>query len=217
MSFEILRLHLARSRAREESKRQALQMAEDRGAQIVHHTLADLIGKEGLDHAEHAGRDRDRDDPSRVQRERRRIVPPDRLEHILEQERRNDTEPGGDHDQHQDSTEPQLVRREEPADAVQVRAAYLWVGRSFRRRIGRVKEHPHRRSGYAPVLRQRCCLLVELRSVKPLPQLARARRCRSSSSAASLPSRAATSPCPGRRAARPGRSERSARTGRTCP
>ena len=50
------RLHLARARAREEGERQPLQVPEDRGAQVVHHALADLVREQRLDHAEHAGR-----------------------------------------------------------------------------------------------------------------------------------------------------------------
>ena len=144
------RLHLARPRAREEGKRQALQMPEDGGAQIVHHPLADLIGKQRLDHAEHPGHDRDHDDPGGVERKRRRVVLLDRLEDVLEQERRDDAEAGRNDDQHQDSSEAPLVRREEPADAVQVRAAHLRVGGTLRRRIRGVKEHAHRHQGTSP-------------------------------------------------------------------
>ncbi len=119
-------------------------MPEDRGAQIVHHALADLVGVQRLDHAEHAGHDRDRDHPAGVVRKRGRVVPPDRLEHAFEEEGRDDTEPGRDDDQQQNSTEPHLVRRKEAADAVQVRTANLWIGGALGRRIGGMKEHAHR-------------------------------------------------------------------------
>ena len=110
-------------------------MAEDRCAQIVHHALADLIGEERLNHPEHAGRDRDRDDPARVERERPRVVPPDRLQHAFEQEGRDDAEAGRDDDQQQDSSEPDPVRAEESADTVQVRPTHLRVGGPLRRRF----------------------------------------------------------------------------------
>ena len=52
------RLHLARAGAREERERQALQVAVDRGAQVVHDALADEVGEPRLRHAEDAGGDR---------------------------------------------------------------------------------------------------------------------------------------------------------------
>src|SRR6185437_567372 len=65
-----------------------------------------------------------------------------------EQEGRNDAECRRGDDQEQETAEPPLVRREESADASQVRAAHSRVGRPLGRRIGGVKEHAHHRSGY---------------------------------------------------------------------
>ena len=62
-------MHLPRARAREEGERQALQMPENGGAQIVHHTLTDLIREQRLDHPEDAGHDRDCDHPAGVEGE----------------------------------------------------------------------------------------------------------------------------------------------------
>ncbi len=53
------RLHLAGARAGEEGERQALQVAVDGGAQVVHDALADDVGQPRLRHAEDAGGDRD--------------------------------------------------------------------------------------------------------------------------------------------------------------
>ena len=87
--------------------------------------------------------------PPACERQRPRVVAADRLEHALEQERRDDAERGRDDDQQQDAAEPQPVRREEAADPAQVRAADRRVGGALGRRVGRVEEHAHRRSGYA--------------------------------------------------------------------
>src|SRR5439155_1196013 len=85
-------------------------MQEDRRAQIVHHPLADLVREQRLDHAEGARHDRDRDHPARVVRESGRVVPADRLEDVLEQERGNDPEPRRDDDQQEDPAEPPPLR-----------------------------------------------------------------------------------------------------------
>ena len=118
-------------------------MAEHGGAEVVHHALPDLIGKQRLNHAEDAGRDRDRDYAAGVERERRRVVVRDRLEHALEQEGGDHSQPRRDDDQKQNTAESQLVRREEPADPAQIRAPQGPVGRTFGRRFGGVKEHAH--------------------------------------------------------------------------
>ena len=100
-----------------------------------------------LEHAEHTGHDRDRDHPGSVQRQRPCVVLLDCLEHSFQQESGNDAEPRRDDDQHQDASEPHLVRSEQRADALQVRAAHLRVGRALRRRVRRVEEHAHRAQG----------------------------------------------------------------------
>ena len=86
------RLHLAGARAREEREREPLQVAEDRRAQVVHHALADLVREERLPDAEHAGDDGDRDHPAGGERELRRVVSLDRLQHAAQEERRDDAE-----------------------------------------------------------------------------------------------------------------------------
>ena len=123
-------------------------MPEHRGAQVVHHPLADLIREQRLDDPEGADHDRDRDHAAGVERERGRVVLTDRLQDVLEQERGDDAQRRGDDDQEEDSSEAQPVRHEEPADPLQVCAAHLRVGGALRRRVGGVKEHAHRRSEY---------------------------------------------------------------------
>ena len=73
---------------------------------------------------------------------------PDRLEHVLEQERRHDAERGRHHDQQQDAREPHPVGREERPDPPQVRAPDGGIRRTLGGRIGRMEEHAHRRSEY---------------------------------------------------------------------
>ena len=68
------RLHLARARAREERQRQPLQVAVHRGAQVVHHALADDVGEPRLPHAQRAGGDADRDHPAHEPRQQRRVA-----------------------------------------------------------------------------------------------------------------------------------------------
>ena len=96
----------------------------------------------------HAGRNCDRDDSGRVEREGRRVVLADRLQDVPEQERWDNAEPRRDDDQEQHPAQPHLVRREEPADPVQVRPAHRRVGGTLRRRFRGVKEHAHRGSEY---------------------------------------------------------------------
>jgi hypothetical protein len=50
----------------------------DRGAEVVHHALPDLVRVEGLDDAERAGRDRDPDHPEHEQRQQRLVLLGDR-------------------------------------------------------------------------------------------------------------------------------------------
>jgi hypothetical protein len=138
MSFE--RLHLAGARVREERERQALQVTEDFCAQVVHHALADLVRQQRLDHAEHAGDDRDRNHPCGGEGQRRRVVVPDRLQRSLEQEGGEDTEPCGDDDQQQDCAEASAVRHEQRADAAHVGAPLRRVGRPLGRLVGCMPE-----------------------------------------------------------------------------
>ena len=57
------RLHLAGAGAREERERHLLQVVVDRGAQVVHHPLADGVGEVGLPDARRLGDERDADHP----------------------------------------------------------------------------------------------------------------------------------------------------------
>ena len=112
-------LHLARARAGEERQRQALEMAVDRRAQVVHHRLADQVREQRLPDADHAGDDRDRDHPRDERGEQAELdgrlaglrVDLDRgVEHRAEQERRDDAEPGRDDDQPADERQAGAVR-----------------------------------------------------------------------------------------------------------
>ena len=88
-------------------------MAVDRGAQVVHHALADLVREQRLVHAERAGDDGDRDHRAGGDRQLRGVVLADRLQHAPEQEGGEDAEAGREDDQRQDGAQPQLVRREQ--------------------------------------------------------------------------------------------------------
>ncbi len=101
------RLDLARARAREEGEREPLQMAVDLRAQVVHHALADDVREPGLQDAEHAGGDRDRDHARDERDQQPVVVLGDRdVEHVAQQERRDDAEAGRDDDQAQDRRQP---------------------------------------------------------------------------------------------------------------
>ena len=109
------RLHLARARAGEEREREPLQVAEDRGAQVVHHALADLVREQRLPDAEHAVDDRDHDHPGGEHRDLLGVLVVDRLQQVAEQERRDDAERRRDEDQPEHDGEPAPVRPEEAA------------------------------------------------------------------------------------------------------
>jgi hypothetical protein len=88
------RLHLAGARAREEGQRQALQVAVDRGAQVVHHALADQVRQPRLRHAERPGGDRDGDHAGHQHRQQRGVALGDRVvEHRAQQEGRDHAQP----------------------------------------------------------------------------------------------------------------------------
>ncbi len=116
----------------------------------MHDALADLIGEQRLNHAQHTRRNRDRDHPAGVERERRRIAPDDRLEHALEQECGDDAERRRDDDQREHAAQPELVRSEEPANPPQVRAPLSGISGAGRRLLRGVKEHAHRCQGTLP-------------------------------------------------------------------
>src|SRR6185437_12964753 len=84
------RLHLAGSSPREEREREALQVAEDLRAQVVHDALADLVRQQRLHDAEDAAGDCDDDHPAGEPRELLVVVADDRLDHALQEEGRDD-------------------------------------------------------------------------------------------------------------------------------
>src|SRR5439155_24077609 len=117
-------LHLAGTRLCDEGEREPLQMTVDGRAHVVHHALADLSREVRLDHAEDAGDDRDRDrDADECARQPQPTLRDRGVEELLDHERRDDAEPGGEYDQRSDDAELPPVRSEEPADAAQVRTA----------------------------------------------------------------------------------------------
>ena len=108
------RLDLARAGAREEREREPLQVAVDLRPQVVHHALADDVGEPGLEDAEHAGGDRDRDHPGDERDQQPVVVLRDRdVEHVAQQERRDDAEAGRDDDQAHDRRQPAAVGAEQ--------------------------------------------------------------------------------------------------------
>ena len=83
-------------------------MAVDRGAQVVHHALPDLVGEQGLDDAERARDDGDPDHPRDEQVEQAQVVLGQRgVEDGLDQEGRYGAEHRGEDDQAEDAAEPE--------------------------------------------------------------------------------------------------------------
>ena len=83
------RLDLAGAGAGEEGERQALEVAVDGGAQVVHDALADGVGEQRLPDAEHAGDDGDGDHPEARARSAGSCRPAGSpVEHLAQQERR---------------------------------------------------------------------------------------------------------------------------------
>ena len=116
------RLHLAGAGAREEGEREALEVPEDGGAQVVHDALPDLVREERLQHPEHAADDRDRDHPARGVRDGRLVVALDRDHDPAQQERRQDAERRGDDDQRQQPPKDAASTAGRAGDPAQVRA-----------------------------------------------------------------------------------------------
>ena len=140
MSLRDPALHLAGARLREEREREPLQVAVDRGAQVVHHALADLRREVRLDDAEDAGDERDRDHPGdehaqQAQVDCRRPVArrsDRRVEDLPQQERRDDPEARGDDDQAaMTSASFAQYGRKSRADPAQVGPAHGLVGRAL--------------------------------------------------------------------------------------
>ena len=112
------RLDLARAGAGEEGEREALQVAVDLRAQVVHDPLADDVRQPRLADPEHAGDDRDGDHPGDEQDQQAVVVLRDGdVEDVAQQERRDHPEPGGDDDERQHRGQPAAVGAEERGDA----------------------------------------------------------------------------------------------------
>ena len=75
-------------------------MPVDRGAEVVHHPLAHLVGEPGLEDAEDPREDRDPDQPEDEDRQQAVVVLGQRLvEDVADEERRNDAEERREADQ----------------------------------------------------------------------------------------------------------------------
>ena len=120
------RLHLARARAREEGERQALEVAVDGRAQVVHDALADDVGDPRLRDAERAGGDRDPDHAEHQPGQERRVAVRDRgVEDLAQQERRDHPEAGREQDEREDRAEAGAVGPEQARDPAHLRLAVL--------------------------------------------------------------------------------------------
>ena len=109
-------------------------MTEDGGTQVVHHPLAHLVREQRLRDADHAARDRDQDHAAREIREERGVPGRDcGVQDLLQEERRDHAEAGGEDDQREHRGEAAAVRPEEMGDPVQVRTAHGGVLRALRR------------------------------------------------------------------------------------
>ncbi len=76
--------------------------------------------------------DRDRDHPAREERELRRVVRDDRLQHAAQQERGDDAECRREEDEREHDRQAAAVVAEETRDAPEVRAAHRRVGGTLR-------------------------------------------------------------------------------------
>ena len=118
-------------------------MPVDGRAQVVHDLLADEVRDVGLDDAERARDDRDRDHSADEHGQQRHVLVRNRrVQHCAEQERRHDPEQRRDADQDEDDRQPQPVGPEQTGDATQVRAAHLGVGGACRRLARRRSHQP---------------------------------------------------------------------------
>ncbi len=114
-------------------------MLVDRGAQVVHHALADLVREQRLDHAENARPDRDSDHRGDEDVEQAQVAVRERVvEDALHQEGRDRADDGREDDQTEDGGEPESVGLEEADDPPQVGASDGLVSRTFDR-LGRLE------------------------------------------------------------------------------
>jgi hypothetical protein len=109
----------------------------------VHDALPDLVREQRLPHPESARGDRDRDHAPHEGREER-VVPlrERRVEHLAEEERRNDSEPCCDEDERQDGAQTEPIWTEETDDPAGVRAPDCPVRRPLAR-LGKNLEVSH--------------------------------------------------------------------------
>ena len=115
------RLDLARASAREEGEREALEVAVDGRAQVVHDPLADRVGDPRLGDADDAGGDGDRDHPQHQRGEQRGVALGDRLvEDLAQQEGRDHAQAGGEEDQAEQPGQSQPVVPEQASDPAEV-------------------------------------------------------------------------------------------------
>ena len=113
-------------------------MAVDLRAQVVHDALTDLVREQRLPDADHAGDDRNRDHARDEGTQQAHVPLGDRdVEHLAQQERRDDADRGREHDERAHGREPRAVRTEERDDPPQVRLADGRVGRPLGRLVGR--------------------------------------------------------------------------------
>jgi type IV secretory pathway VirB10-like protein len=95
-------------------------VGEHGGAQVVHDTLADLVGDPRLRDADHAVDDRQRDHAAHQPRQQRQLVLDDALvDRFAQQERRGHAEDRAEHDQPQQQSQAQAVGDEQPTDPAQ--------------------------------------------------------------------------------------------------
>ena len=114
------RLDLAAAGAGEEADRLALQVAEEVGAQAVHHALADGGRLPGLDDADRGGRDGDADHEQDAGEQQGDVLLGDRdVDDALDQERLGQRDQRAGDDQGDHEGQAGAVRREEAADAAQ--------------------------------------------------------------------------------------------------
>ena len=105
-------------------------MAVDGRAQVVHDTLADLVGQQRLVDADHAGGDRRGDHPEHEPRQVDAVlVGQGHVQHFAQQERRHQADQRRDPDEGADRAQAGLVGDEEPQGAAQIGLADCRIAR----------------------------------------------------------------------------------------
>ena len=109
-------------------ERQPLQMAVHGRAEIVHDSLPDDVREPRLRNAQHAGRDRDCDQPDdELVEESRLLLGQGHVEDRADQKRGDHPEPGRDEDEREHGSEAPLIGPEEGDDPAQVGAPHRWI------------------------------------------------------------------------------------------